>query len=230
MHVPPRSEATAPSAPAPATESEPVAPTPQTDVVRRPSLGAVRRRQEAPAGAPVDAAPPAPPVRAEAEVPGPRPTNGPSRSAAPAVDRDGLTQAWGDGVLRNLPARAKALFSAGRFVAADESGARFALPNAAHRDRCAELAPQVEAALTAHFGVPVSLVLVVDDGSARGSAAPGRCVAPGRAGGAGPGDLDDLDDEDPADLVAATVDGLDQASAAEARLLEAFPGTSEESD
>jgi len=230
VHVPPRSEATAPSAPASATESAAVAPGPQTDVVRRPSLGAVRRRQEAPAGAPVDAVPPAPPARAEAEVPEPPPTNGPSRSAAPAVDRDGLTQAWGDGVLRNLPARAKALFSAGRFVAADESGARFALPNAAHRDRCAELAPQVEEALTAHFGVPVSLVLVVDDGGA--GAPPRRDVAspPAEPAARGPGDLGDLDDEDPADLVAATVDGLDQASAAEARLLEAFPGTSEESD
>jgi DNA polymerase III subunit gamma/tau len=235
VHVPPRSEATAPAAPAPAapapaTESAPVAPTAGTDLVRRPSLGAVRRRQEAPAGAPVEAVPPAPPVRAEAEVPGPPTTNGPSRPAAPAVDRDGLTQAWGDGVLRNLPARAKALFSAGRFVAADEGGARFALPNAAHRDRCAELAPQVEEALTAHFGVPVCLVLVVDDGST--GAPPRRDDASPRAEPAvpGPGDLGDLDDEDPADLVAATVDGLDQASAAEARLLEAFPGTSEESD
>ena len=54
-HVPPRSEATTPSAPAPATESAPVAPTPGTDPVRRPSLGAVRRRQETPAGAPAAA-------------------------------------------------------------------------------------------------------------------------------------------------------------------------------
>ena len=89
---------------------------------------------------------------------------------------------------------------------------------------------QVEEALTAHFGVPVSLVLVVDDGSA--GAPPRRDVAspPVEPAAPGPGDLGDLDDEDPADLVAATVDGLDQASAAEARLLEAFPGTSEESD
>ena len=87
----------------------------------------------------------------------------------------------------------------------------------------------MEAALTAHFGVPVCLVLVVDDGSA--GAPPRRDVAsPPAEPAAGPGDLGDLDDEDPADLVAATVDGLDQASAAEARLLEAFPGTSEESD
>jgi hypothetical protein len=36
-----------------------------------------------------------------------------------------------------------------------------------------------------------------------------------------------LDDEDPADLVAISGDEADHASAAEARLLEAFPGTSE---
>ena len=42
---------------------------------------------------------------------------------------------------QGLPARAKALFSAGRFVAVDEQGAHFALPNAAHRDRCAEHLP-----------------------------------------------------------------------------------------
>jgi hypothetical protein len=148
--------------------------------------------------------------------------------AGATVDRDGLTQAWGDTVLRSLPARAKALFSAGRFVAADGNRAQFALPNAAHRDRCAELAPQVEAALTAHFGTSVTLVLVVDDGSAGGSAGPMRTnpMAPHDNGG----DADQLEGEDPADLVAMSGDDADHVSAAEARLLEAFPGTSEVAD
>jgi hypothetical protein len=39
--------------------------------------------------------------------------------------------------------------------------------------------------------------------------------------------LDDADEVDPDDLVAATRVEIDEASAAEARLLEAFPGTSE---
>jgi DNA polymerase-3 subunit gamma/tau len=229
--VPPRSEEVAHSASAPPAESAPRPPTSPTDVARRPSLGAVRRRQEAPDEAQADAEPPpARRVRAQAEAPGPQPVNGPSRRAAsPTVDRDGLTQAWGDGVLRNLPARAKALFSAGRFVAADESGARFALPNAAHRDRCAELAPQVEEALAAHFGVPVSLVLVVDDGSAGAPVRGGVPAPPAEPEAPGPDDLGELDEEDPTDLLVATGEGLDQASAAEARLREAFPGTSEES-
>jgi len=127
-------------------------------------------------------------------------------------------------VLGNLPARIKAVFSAGRFVAADESGAQFALPNAAHRDRCAESVAQVEAALTAHFGAEVSLVLVVD-----GDGAAGRTEGPVRTGprSSPDGGVDELEEEDPADLVAATGDDADHLSAAEALLLEAFPGTSE---
>ena len=52
----------------------------------------------------------------------------------------------------SLPARAKALFSAGRFVAVEDGAAAFALPNAAHRDRCEDVRPVVEEALAAHFG------------------------------------------------------------------------------
>ena len=154
-----------------------------------------------------------------------------------------MTQAWGDGVLHNLSARAKALFSAGRFVASDEKGAQFALPNAAHRDRCTELASQVEAALTAHFGAPVRLVLVVDGGSPGGApggesggGAGGPTPAPPRPDGpTGPAapptareiHLEEADEVDPEELVAATKGEIDEESAAEARLLETFPGTSE---
>ena len=107
--------------------------------------------------------------------------------AARAVDRDSLTEAWGDGILRALPARAKALYSAGRFVAVDEQGAHFALPNAAHRDRAPSLVPAVEAALAAHFGTPVTLVLDVDDAAPPAARpAPGR-PAPGAGGDRGAG-------------------------------------------
>ena len=70
---------------------------------------------------------------------------------SPGVDRDSLTQAWGNGILHNLPARAKALYSAGRSSPLTQGGS-LCLPNAAHRDRCVELAPQVEAALRSSFG------------------------------------------------------------------------------
>jgi len=223
----------APPAPRRTTEvAPPASAPPAADLGRRPSVGAVLRRQQAapgpaPAGvgAAADvvapAAPPAPPTASE--------DGGPRTTVAPVIDRDSLTQAWGDFVLGNLPARIKAVFSAGRFVAADENGAQFALPNAAHRDRCAESAAEVEAALAAHFGTKVSLVLVVDgdgdgDGAARRPESPVPTGPPPSPPASG---VDELEVEDPADLVPASGDGTDHLSAAEARLLEAFPGTSE---
>jgi DNA polymerase-3 subunit gamma/tau len=223
----------APPAPRRTTEVAPPASAPRAaDLGRRPSVGAVLRRQQAapgpaPAGvgAAADvvapAAPPAPPTASE--------DGGPRTTVAPVIDRDSLTQAWGDFVLGNLPARIKAVFSAGRFVAADENGAQFALPNAAHRDRCAESAAEVEAALAAHFGTKVSLVLVVDgdgdgDGAARRPESPVPTGPPPSPPASG---VDELEVEDPADLVPASGDDTDHLSAAEARLLEAFPGTSE---
>jgi DNA polymerase-3 subunit gamma/tau len=221
----------APPAPRRTTEvAPPASAPPAADLGRRPSVGAVLRRQQAapgpaPAGvgAAADvvapAAPPAPPTASE--------DGGPRTTVAPVIDRDSLTQAWGDFVLGNLPARIKAVFSAGRFVAADENGAQFALPNAAHRDRCAESAAEVEAALAAHFGTKVSLVLVVDgdgDGAARRPESPVPTGPPPSPPASG---VDELEVEDPADLVPASGDDTDHLSAAEARLLEAFPGTSE---
>jgi hypothetical protein len=215
-----------PPPPAPAAREESPG-----DVGRRPSLGAVRRSLQASGAVPDDDPPPEPPSAA------PTPTPTPTATTAPgAVDRDSLTEAWGDGILRALPARAKARYASGRFVAVDARGAHFALPNAAHRDQCVEHLPAVEAVLAAHFGAPVTLVLEVDDaGPPAGGAAgrpPGpRGGGPAGAGTAGSGDTagsDEMDDIDPADLLddAPGAPG-DHASAAEARLLEAFPGASE---
>ncbi len=228
----------APESPAPAAAIAAVeqseTPDPTGDVGRRPSLGAVRRRQSTgpepgsdpaiTAGSP-DAEPPAAAIAATDATP----STVAAASPSVAIDRDSLSQAWGDGILRSLPARAKALFSGGHFVAADQAGAQFALPNVAHRDRCVELAPQVEAALTQHFGSPIRLVLVVEGGSAdppRNSPAP--AVPAGRPPAAPvPDEHDEHDEVDLEDLVAATAGDIDQASAAEARVLEAFPGASE---
>jgi len=214
----------------PAPAPSPASAAPPADVGRRPSIGAVRRSQQAasstattegpaPAPAPAPAAAPA----AAGTIPAAPAAAAPPPASAGAVDRDGLTEAWGDGILQSLPARAKARYASGRFVAVDEQGAHFALPNAAHRDQCVEHLPTVEAALAAHFGSPVTLVLDVDDAGAAG-----RPAAPGApAPGSGTGD-DDLDHVDPADLMEdAPAADTDQASAAEARLLEAFPGASE---
>ena len=180
--APPASSAppAARSVPEPAERVEPAgraapAQPPSTEagsVATRPSLGAIKRSKAAAAeaAAPVppqsDAAADAGPAADEPALPA-GPAAAPVRAgAATAVDRDSLTEAWGDGILQSLPARAKARFASGHFVAVDDQGAHFALPNAAHRDQCAEQLPLVEAALTQHFGTPVTLVLDIDESTA----------------------------------------------------------------
>jgi DNA polymerase-3 subunit gamma/tau len=231
------------SAPASATAKAGAAP---EDVGTRPSLGAVQRKKAAAAKPAPDAASvPAQREPASSAVSQPSaaddaPSVVDTRKTADApaqrgevADRDSLTEAWGDSILRALPARAKALFSAGRFVSVDEKGAHFALPNAAHRDRCAEMVPTVEQKLSAHFGTPVTLILDVDDsatagggpGGAGAGAVPVRSSEPPSAG---VGDAADTDD-DPSEYAdyAAAADAGEQALEAEARLLQAFPGASE---
>jgi DNA polymerase-3 subunit gamma/tau len=249
----------APAAPATARSSAPQADAPApaepADPGRRPSIGALRRsKQDAAADAPTDAAPaatpsppPPPPAAATAPAAGRETAQDADPSSAPpppaaatAVDRDSLTEAWGDGILQALPARAKARYASGRFVAVDEQGAHFALPNAAHRDQCAEQQPLVEAALAAHFGAPVRLVLVIDESAppperAPAPAAPSEREAPAgamrpsgrRSAAPPPAEPDEVIEEvDPSEFVDAAGDE-EQASEAEARLLEAFPGASE---
>ncbi len=233
-----------PPAPAPAPVASPPPPVviepapaeqPKGDAGRRPSLGAVRRSKQAakePAtptpdepAVSADAAPPAEPEQT-APTPAPAPAPASKAVAAPAtpaaVDRDALTEAWGDSILKGLPARAKALFSAGRFVSVDEAGAHFALPNVAHRDRCLETVPTVEQRISAHFGTPVKLVLEVDDAAASAPSAPRPTTTEA------PADEPDMEVIDPAEFEAGGPNAeVDQASEAQARLLEAFPGASE---
>ena len=124
-------------------------------------------------------------------------------------------------MLSALRPAVKARFAAGRFMTVTDTEAVFGLPNQAHRDKCDERRGDVEAALAAHFGQPVPLELVVDDGS--GGADP---VAPPGTAVSRPADEPEVvEDEaasiDPAELVdapsTATGGGLD-------KLTEAFPG------
>jgi DNA polymerase III subunit gamma/tau len=233
----PRPGATTPRAPATApavsatdpTPEVPEAPRPSAEVGRRPSLGAVRHSKEAAAPAPAPEPTTPAPAAADTSPATPAVSAAPT-AASPQLDRDSLTEAWGDGILQRLPARAKARYASGRFVAVDDQGVHFALPNAAHREQCAETQPVVEAALSDHFGTKVTLVLDIDDAGAPPAAGPGPSpAASGRQGGraataqAPPADEDEY--VDPSELIDDTVS--DQASAAEARLLHAFPGASE---
>ena len=194
------------------------------EVGRRPSVGAVLRRRTEPASPVDEGGEPrssiGPVVHSESpEVP-------PNSGSKMVIDRDSLTEAWGDGILHNLSARARALYSLGRFVAADEDGAQFALPNAPHRDRCTELAREVEAALTAHFATPIRLILVVDGNSVSPSLNGGTTAPRETSGNSTIAIDDDPEDEDPEALEAVPPAEDHQASAVD-RLLQTFPGASE---
>jgi DNA polymerase-3 subunit gamma/tau len=122
-----------------------------------------RRSGSSGAAAPASAPAPAPAPKAD-------PLPAPSAPADPVATgdlptRDELTLAWGDTLLSKVPRAAKPRYAGGRFVAVDERGAVFALPNEAHRARCEEHRAGVEQVLGDHFGRPVPLVLVVDDGT-----------------------------------------------------------------
>jgi DNA polymerase III subunit gamma/tau len=200
------------------------------ETAARPRVPAPRGERRAPVEkapverAPVERAPEAPAARApeqEAPVAQAAVQHAPvEREAATtaAPDRDLLVQAWGDHVLRGLPARAKALYSAGRFVAVEDGQGVFALPNAAHRDKCDEVRPLVEEALAAHFGAPVPLRLEVEGATAL-AAAP----SPGPAGLADLELVEEVEPEPANDSDPAA--GMEPA--AEARLLQAFPGAEE---
>ncbi len=220
------------ASPPPAAPETPPAARPETEVGRRPSIGAMRRSKEAADTAPSPGTPPStpPPVAPEPapKAPAADATEAPAPPSNRRIDRDSLTEAWGDGILQSLPARAKARYASGRFVEVDDQGAHFALPNAAHRDQCAEQQTLVEEALADHFGTKVTLVLVIDDIVAPPASGSSK-VQSGRPAGAAPPNpgppADEVEEVDPHELMA---DGsTDQASAAEARLLQAFPGASE---
>jgi DNA polymerase III subunit gamma/tau len=237
----PGPDATGSASPTATAPEAPAAPRPPGEVARRPSIGAVRRSKEA-----VDVTPSAAVTAPGAASAAPEPAPGPPAPGPNALDaggakagaaepdrhldRDSLTEAWGDGILQSLPARAKARYASGRFVSVDDQGVHFALPNPAHRDQCAEQQAVVEAALTAHFGRKITLVLDIDEGAAppapRSGSAPatsGRSPGTAPPGSAPPGD--DAEDVDPLELMEDA--STDQASDAEARLFQAFPGASE---
>ena len=182
----------APSMAAPSTLASPESP-PAASSGARAALGSHARK----------AAPAAAPVEKEVAPPASAP---PSNTSAQMPSRDELTIAWADNVLPHLKGMVKALFAAGRFVSADENGAIFALPTAPHRQKCEEKRMDVEAALAADYGRPISLTLVVDGGEA---AAPSTSAT---AAGDEDVDLDGL-----VDAPAAPASSID-------RLTQAFPG------
>jgi len=77
-------------------------------------------------------------------------------------DRDAFVLAWGDTVLTGLRPRTRMLYNVGHFVSAEGGIGVFALPNAFHVQMADPHRDEVEAALSAHFGVSVKIELVID--------------------------------------------------------------------
>jgi DNA polymerase III subunit gamma/tau len=197
-----------------AAERPPVAqrPSVSADPRSRPTIGALRRQREERVPKPEPALPPekpAPPPEVVVQASAP-----PADAAGEMPDRDTLVEAWGDHLLRTLPARAKALYSSGRFVAVEGSTAVFAMPNAGYLRRCEEMRPLVEDALSTHFATKVALRLSVDEAQAEAGRRPSVPADPTDLGD------DDFDPEDPGEPV-------EQESLAQARILQAFPGAEE---
>ncbi len=132
---------------------------PSTTATPAASTGSAPASTPAPAGAPADTS--RPPV--------------PAGGAAPTVHE--VERAWNDTVKQGLAQKVRVRFDPGAFLdLAPDGRIRFGVPNQHYVGRCEELRPEVEAALAAHFGVPVPLVIVVDDDAqappVRGAAAP----------------------------------------------------------
>jgi DNA polymerase-3 subunit gamma/tau len=165
-----------------------------------------------PAAGPPATGPPAPVPAAPSSAAGP-PATAAAAPLAGLPTREALTLAWGDHVLPALRPGVKIYLSAGRFVGVDDSSAVYAVPDKGLLSRAEPSRFEVEAALSAHFGRPVPLRLVLDD-----AALPG--AAPRAPADAMPEDPSDYDLDDLQSAPEAIV-------SPEQRVLEAFPGAEE---
>jgi DNA polymerase-3 subunit gamma/tau len=150
---------------------------------------------------------------------------------------------------------ARAVYAPAGFVASTDTTVTLSLPNDAHRRKCEQQRPTVEAALSGHIGSAVTVELVIDreegaesgmsDASASGgSSAPGgpatgergatddeRPRPPaggptsGAVGGAPAAPAEELPDDDDVDLDDLVDAPPDTARTPIDRLAEAFPGS-----
>jgi len=231
-------ESPQPAAPTPPASSPPLSSPPLSSP--RPTIGAMRQQAPDPGSSPV-------PWPAD-----PEPVGG---AATVDVDRDELTRVWGDQIFPAMSPGVRSLYRMGRWTAVVGGEAVFALPTAQYRERAEQKRLEVEAALAARFGGRIAIRLEVDDapaaapgrasggsgrsseGSPRPQRAPARS-APERGESSGaeaspydgplPSGPPDDDDDEPSAAEFADLDLAPSAPvSAEARLMEAFPGTEE---
>ena len=191
-------------------------PPPPPPPSRRSGPAAERRA----GGTPATPSPPAATAAAATEPPTP-PTESdilPAAAAPPTAipSRDELVMAWGDDLMDRLSRKARARFSAARFIDVQDGTAVMALPNEPHLRRCEDLRGELENVLAARFGGSLPVRLVVDDGSSAPTVTPTtkpRPVAVDESTVADESiDMDELVDADVAE--GSAVD----------RLTQAFPG------
>ena len=176
-----------------------------------PALGAHRSTAPLPTAGAHPATPePVTPVPAAVAAPSP-----PSPADAHLPTREELTLAWGDNVLPALRPAVKIYVASGRFVSVSDA-AVYAVPDRGLLLRAQAAQAEVQAALTAHFGRPVPLRLVLDEGGSR-EGTPASDPSPPDTVAEDPSayDIDELEDAPPGLL------------SPEQRLLEAFPGAEE---
>jgi DNA polymerase-3 subunit gamma/tau len=190
-----------PATPLPATPL-PATPPPPASSPPKPALGAHRRTGAA---------------RAEAQPPGTQTAPADPLSATPVVSggalpsREELTLAWGDQILPGLRPAVKVYVASGRFVSVGDT-AVYAVPDRGLLGRAQAGRAEVEAALATHFGRPIPLELIIDEGTS-----PEASV-----------NLPAPEVEDPADYQLAELeDAPAGVMSPEQRLMEAFPGAEE---
>ncbi len=207
--------------PAPAPAAPPVDP-----ATGRVPLGARSRRPAAAAPAAAPPAGPAPSAQPSAAAAADAGTRAPAPAAPsagagdPAVER--AAQLWSGEIVPSLKPLVRAIFSVPKLLGARDGALTLAAPNDAHRDRCEQHRPAVEAAVAAAAGGPVPVRIVTDPAPGLDDDGPQGTVVPlHRASAPAPAepspeeiDLDELVDAPPESVVTPIE-----------RLAQAFPGS-----
>ncbi len=148
-------------------------------------------------------------------------TSQPAQPAAGAAPTQKLTVASAQDALakslERVSQKARVRFKGGTVSAAEDTTVIFAAPNQIHRDRCAEVKHDVEAALSEHFGAAITVEVVVD-GDALGS----TIMDPTKIDRSARKEPEAAEDIGP---VSELADADDTASTGVDRLTKAFPGS-----
>ncbi len=198
---PPTEQTAQPAAPQtnePAPQSQPE-PAPATSQPAQPAA--------APNPAPATSQP-------EPAAPQPAPAAGaaPTQKLTVSSAQDALAKS-----LERVSQKARVRFKGGTVSAAEDTTVIFAAPNQIHRDRCAEVKHDVEAALSEHFGAAITVEVVVD-GDALGS----TIMDPTKIDRSARKEPEAAEDIGP---VSELADADDTASTGVDRLTKAFPGS-----